>query len=99
MSDFMERLAAIAAANRLTLTELRGKVRSMALNKARRECYRYLHNDRGWSYRRIGLLFNRDWSTVRFSIHGEHDVRRARHRDYVRNRRIARKLSAQGAST
>lgn len=62
--DLTGDFSAIARKHAVTLSEIMGPERGhSSVTDARLECY-YLLRERGWSYPRIGALFDRDHATV-----------------------------------
>jgi hypothetical protein len=57
-------LEAIARKHGFTLKKLTEPGKFKSLCAARKECYRYLWDERGWSTTQIARLFNRDHTTV-----------------------------------
>lgn len=88
------RLTAIARAHGLTVPQMKSKSRFREFVAARREAYRYLHEEEGWSTPQIGRYFGRDHSTVLWAI--DHsgrvertkDEKRAYAREYAARRRL-----------
>jgi chromosomal replication initiation ATPase DnaA len=75
-----QHLTAIARKHGVTLEALRAKGKFKVLCDARRECYTYLHQERGWSTPQIGGFFNRDHTTVCWWLDNQGSLERKRER-------------------
>lgn len=93
MPETRAALEAIAAEHGLTLDQLISPNKFRRYVAARRECYRYLHEVRGWSTPQIGKLFRRNHSTIVVALdsHGRAEERRAAKREYARVRAAGEK--------
>lgn len=87
--DWEIELERIAQKHGVPLSALRGKGKLRILADARRECYRYLRDVRGWSLPQIGKSFNRDHSTIFHALMTPED-RDALNADRARRIRFAR---------
>ena len=61
-------LEAIAQRHGFTLDALKGPTKFRSACAARRECYRYLADERDWSHAQIARLFNRDRTCVTLAL-------------------------------
>lgn len=91
--DWQIGLDRIAHKHGFTVLRLREKGKFQTLVNARKECYAYLR-DRGWSLPSIGRFFNRDHTTVMWSLYPETKIeaKRAAMRRSVMERKLARAL-------
>ena len=87
-------LELIAQKHSVPLAALREKGRSKLLVAARKDCYRYLRDQREWSLPQIGKYFNRDHSTIIHSLRSDED-REALNADRARRIRLARQWGVQ----
>lgn len=87
-ADTRKELESIARRHDTRLVELFSKLTFRKLCEARRECYRFLHRERGWSTTQIGRLFNRDHSTIVWALDNRGTVEAKKARRKERYRRI-----------
>lgn len=69
-------LRAIAISHGATLSDVIGRSKLRHITMARYECMRYFRR-LGWSYKAIGALFGRDYTTVMQTINEEVRTRRS----------------------
>lgn len=88
--DWEIELELIAQQHSVPLSALRANGRSKLLVAARKDCYRYLRDQRGWSLPQIGKYFNRDHSTIIHSLRSEED-----HAEALRAMRLRKRVAKQ----
>jgi len=92
--EYQAALKAIARKHGFEFATLKARCQSRRFIEARRECYAYLRG-RGWSYPEIGAHFERDHTTVIYTLNpATHAKANARHLAYHAAKRVAREAGA-----